>query len=463
MVNTYGKAFHIFFDYSRLDNMKAVLFSAVFLLAFLYHFYVKKNRGINVIVFSIPFSYTPFFTESFGEFLPISVTGILVVLCYILSYSRRRVLISNYQFRNLERILLFYLFSGLILAFLYYKDVKDLISYIGELPTQTSKLSPIMQVVYNASNLIISLLFLNLLRNYFQNMENVKSVARVFSLTIIPIFFYQILQMTGNSNIFGGIFTPAEEISAYDTRYFSFYTIFGFGMYISMVVAFSLYFKFKYYFLTLISALLFGLFSGERQALIFPFIVIFNYYILDKGNFGKKALRIISILGFVYLLLFILKDHFNGISRLWISIGLTQDKQILEASGRDVQGIPLIIGALTDWPILGKGLYNWGYFIGVHSYYADHVIFFNIYQKFGLFGFLLFIGSTIYLLLNAMKDLLVSENRELHVIILSLIVCFIGMQFLDNFFWFTNTMLLYILMFGIIFSLNKRYMNLNLT
>lgn len=436
--------------------MKVVFFSVIFLLAFLYQFYVKKNRGINVIVFSIPFSYTPFYNNLIGELLPISISGILVVLCYLLTYTREKRYFHTPQFRNLKRILWFYLSVGILVSFMYYSDANNLTSHVGYVTSLVSKLSPVEQVIYNALNLLFCIMFLDLLRSHFQIKENINSVARIFSLTIIPMFFYQTLQMTGNSDIFGSVLTPTMEVNAYDTRYFSLYTVFGFGIYVAMVIVFSLYFRFKYYFITLILGLLFGLFSGERQALVFPIVVLFVYYIFNKGNFWIKSLKMVVLSGFLFLLLFLLKDQFNGIARLWISIGLTQDNQVLAASGRDVQGIPFIIDALKTWPFWGKGLYNWGYFIGVKSYYADHVVLFNIYQKFGLVGFLLFIGAILHILLTTFKKLYISKNKPQYAMILGLIISFIGMQFLDNFFWFTNTMLLYIFMFSLIFSLNDQ-------
>lgn len=455
MANIYGKSCHLFSEYLKKDDMRAIFLSILILLIFLYYFFKKREYGLNVIIFSIPFSYTPFFTQSFGQLLPISITGILVVLFYSLSRSWKNAYAPNSFFKSLKYLLVIYLFWGVVIAFYYYKDAQILRDYLGELTTQISKLKPSVQVFYHASNLLICILFLNLLRKHFQVKKNIYDVAYLFSMTIIPIFICQILQMTGYDNILGGLFKSGNltELELEDPRYLGLFSIFGLGIYIAMVTVFSLHFKFKYYRITFISALFFGIFTGERQALVSPFFVLGIYYLFRKGNFLKKIINIIGFAVGSYLLLFVFKDEITSIRRLWFSIEMTQSNQVLEASGRDVQGIPFIINALKDWPLLGKGLYNWGYFEGVQSYYADHVVWFNIYQKFGLIGFALFAGAILYFLILIIKRLFMSKNKEQLSVILGLMVSFIGMQFLDNFFWFTNTMLLYIFMFSLIFSL----------
>lgn len=435
--------------------MKALFFSVLFLIIFLYYFFKKKELGLNVIIFTIPFSYSPFFSELIGKLFPISITGILVVFYYILTSSWRNFNTPNSFYKSLKYILVFFLLWGIVFAFVYYSDAQSLRHYIGSLTTQISTLKLSVQVLYHSSNLIICILFLKILKNHFQIKKNIYDATYVFSLTIIPIFLYQILEMTGNRYILYGLFVNSEKFVVDDPRYLSLFTIFGFGIYIAMVAVFSLYFKFKYYKITFISALLFGLFSGERQALLIPFIVLLIYYLFKKGFILKKLIYFIGISVATYVLLFVLKDEINGINRLWISIDMIQNNQVMLASGRDVEGIPFIIKALKDWPITGKGLYSWGYFKGIPSYYADHVVLFNLYQKFGLIGFLLFISATLYLLVSSIKRLIFNNNKELEAVILGLIISFIGMQLLDNFFWFTNTMLLYVLMFGIIFSLRS--------
>ena len=433
--------------------MKAIFLSFLFLFAFLYYYNKKKEYGLNLIIFSIPFSYTPFFTQKFGEIFPISITGLLIVFYFILSRSWKAHLTYNIYFKFLTVILLFYLTWGIVFAFGYYRDAQILRTYTGDLPTQLSQLKPSSQVLYHACNLLLCIMFLNLLRKHFQVKKNIYNAIYVFSMTIIPIFLYQVLQLLGEGDILGGIFSSVKVESIEDPRYMSLFFIFGLGIYVAMVSVFSIFVKFKYYRITLVSALLFGILSGERQAIVMPVLVIAIYYLFSKGNFLKKLLSIIGIAVGIYILLFVLKDEISGIKRLWSSIELAQNNQVLEASGRDVQGIPYIINALKQWPLTGKGLYNWGYFIGIKSYYADHVVWFNIYQKFGLIGFIIFLGAIALFLVSIIRRLLISKkNREQISVILGLMIAFIGMQFLDNFFWFTNTMLLYIFLFSLLFS-----------
>jgi hypothetical protein len=432
--------------------MIALFFSSLFLFAFIYYYLKKKEFGLNVIIFSIPFSYSPFFTATFGEYFPISITGILVVLYYFFTRSWRNSYAPNSFYKFLRNILLFYIILGTGNALFYNKDAQFLQNYIGELTTQISQLKPFVQVLYNASNLLICIYFLNILNKHFQVKKNIIDAAYVFSITIIPIFIYQILQMTGYERIFGGLFVSGNLTKLDIPRYMSLFTIFGLGIYVTMVMLFSLHFKFKYYRLIFISAIFFSLFCGERQALVIPFLALGIFYLYSKDSILTKLFKIIGFFIGSYFLLFILKDEISSIKRLWVSIEMFQNNQVLEASGRDVQGIPYIIKALQNWPIMGKGLYNWGYFKGIDSYYADHVIWFNIYQKFGLIGFLIFIAAIIYFLIFLVNRIIISKNKEQLSVFLGLMISFIGMQFLDNFFWFTNTMLLYIFMFGLIFS-----------
>lgn len=422
--------------------MTAIIISLLFLFTFLYYFINKREYAINVLIFSIPFSYTPFFTQSFGEFFPISITGILVVFYYLLNRSWNSSYIPNSFYKTLKIILLFFILIGSIMALIYYDDALFVREYYGEMKTQTSKLAPSEQFLYHLSNLLICVLFLNILRKHFQVNKNIYSAIYIFSLTIIINFIAQLV------NIKSGVGVDPD-----DPRYSAFYTIFGFGIYITMVVIFSLVFKFKYYKITLSSALLFGLLSGQRQAVFFPFIAVASYYIFSKGKILSKIFYTVIMVVIVYVMLFFLKNNIYSIERIWISINFIENDMGMEATGRDVLELPKVINALKEWPIMGKGLYNWGYFIGIKSYYADHVLIANIYQKFGLIGFLIFTGSVLYFLIIVIKRLISSKYKKHLIMIFSLTIVFIGHQFIDNFFWFTNTMLLYIFMFSLFFSL----------
>lgn len=406
-----------------------------------------------MIIFTIPFSYNPLFNELVGEIIPFSITGILVVLLY---WYRKKMLIqlpSNKYFNSLKYGLYGYLLFGIVFAIPYYSDVNLLINYTGPLQTMAGKLSPFAQIIYNAGNLLICIMFSELLRKHLSKEVNIEKSAYIFSLTIFPILIYQFFQMFGYDYIFGGLFSTTEDHKyIVDPRYLSLFNVFGLGMYVSMVILFALYFRFKQWKYILVSCVLYSINTGERQTFIMPLAAILVYYIFNYGNIFRKLTRIVVLLGIIYLLLFIIKDSITGVRRLWYSIELVGNSKVMEATGRDVKEIPKIIEAIINWPIHGKGIYNWGYFVGIDSYYADHVVYFNLYQKFGLIGVLIFVSAFIYFLLSIIVRLRYKYERDKLAMILGLMVAFVGMQLLDNFFWFTNTMLLYIYLFSVIFS-----------
>ena len=413
---------------------------------FVYSCLWKKEYGLQVIIFTIPISSTYVPLSGYWQSFPISLTGILVVFFYILTFSRRNFKWHNSYFKCLFYILLFNLVWGMIFTFFYSDDVVRLSNYWGDTQTQLGLLKPAFQVIYHSSNLVICILFLNILRKYFQVQKNIENAAYVFSLSIFLMFSTQLLEIFGIREI--------RPVYPDDPSYMGLFSMFGFGIYIAMVIAFSLLFKFSHYRIIIITAFLYGLFSCERQAIILPVTVLFIYFLLSSGNILKKVTLILIFGTSLYFLLYVFKTEFHGVVKLWDAINMSKETSLLEATDRGINDFILkkLQQAVIEWPITGKGLYNWGYFIGIDTEFANHVIWINYYQKFGLFGILIFITAIFYFTFVLIKFYILRKNDRNLVIGLGLMIAFIGQQFLDNFFWFTNTMLLYIFMFSFIFS-----------
>jgi len=60
--------------------------------------------------------------------------------------------------------------------------------------------------------------------------------------------------------------------------------------------------------------------------------------------------------------------------------------EILLASGRGYAATPFVLADLKTYPILGKGSLNLGNTRNSSTNVAGHVVWFNIYQRFGVIG-----------------------------------------------------------------------------
>ena len=120
---------------------------------------------------------------------------------------------------------------------------------------------------------------------------------------------------------------------------------------------------------------------------------------------------------------------------------------------------------LKNTPVLGKGLLNLGITADCPFYMVDHVVWFNIYRKFGIIGVIFLLAIMIF---PAIKLFIIIRNtKDKYVLIegvclFSLMASIFGEQFLANFFWFTNTMLLYAFVYFWVFSFINRQKHMNL-
>ena len=127
--------------------------------------------------------------------------------------------------------------------------------------------------------------------------------------------------------------------------------------------------------------------------------------------------------------------------------------------------MPFVLETLKKSPVLGKGLLNLGITADCPFYVVDHVIWFNIYRKFGIIGLICLLAIIIFpsiKLLTIIKNTKDNYVLKEGVFLFSLMVTIFGEQFLANFFWFTNTMLLYAFIYFWVFSFINRVKTINL-
>ena len=112
----------------------------------------------------------------------------------------------------------------------------------------------------------------------------------------------------------------------------------------------------------------------------------------------------------------------------------------------------------------GKGSLNLGQTKYSYTNIAGHVVWFNIYQKFGIIGVVYLLVILIYPLIKLFKISIKTNDRYVlneSAILFSLMTVVFAQQFFDNFFSFSNTMLLYAFIYFWDFSFINRQKLLN--
>ncbi len=242
------------------------------------------------------------------------------------------------------------------------------------------------------------------------------------------------------------------------------------GVYVVLIISFSLLYYNKHKFLSIAAvsfAFVFCIFSAQRQTIafmgLFLILVIFIYILKRKLSVYYVLLVIILSIGFVI-------SYNNFISntvlfqRFAPSMSYIYQGEILMASGRDARGIPYVLDDIKTYPVLGKGLLNLYATKGSLTNVAGHVVWFNIYKKFGIISLIYLITILVYPIIKLFIICLKTKNEYVlkeSTILFSLMVIVFTQQFWDNFFWFSNTMLLYGFVYFWIFSFFNRQKLIN--
>ena len=240
---------------------------------------------------------------------------------------------------------------------------------------------------------------------------------------------------------------------------------FGMGVYVVLIISFSLLYFNKHKMLSIAAilfAVIYSLISGQRQtvAFIVLFFVLITFIYTSKREISLAHIFPVIFISILFLVLW--SSYFSQIvvfERFTPTMAYIQQGEILMASGRNVEGIPFVLDEFKAYPIWGKGLLDLYWTKYSYTNIAGHVIWFNIYKKFGIIGVIYLLTILIYPIVKLFKICTKTKDRDVikeGAILFSLMVIVFIQQFLDNFFWFSNTMLLYAFIYFWIFSFFNR-------
>ncbi len=448
--------------------MKSILISTFLLIIVLFLVMEnKEKKAVLIIIFMLAFFGSPFENRFIQTGIRIDMSGIIIFFFWVL--IRLKNMNSKKYKNNWKKLspkvtyLYFFLLEGVFLGLIYHQDERETLL---RMLIQT----PFQQIINNSINIILVIIFLKILVN-FQYDDLLRSkMAKIFMITIFINVFSQMLKLLGMENILMGLFRTQGIFDTEEVRNNGLWAGFGMGVYVVLIISFSsLYYK-NHKFLSIaaiLSAVVFSILTAARQTIVFTgifFILIILIYVLKrKLSIKYISMIIIIIIGFVisfnrYLSQTTLFQRFTpGIEYL-------DQGDVLMASGRDANGIPDVLADISTYPFLGKGLLNLYDTKHSRTNIAGHVIWFNIYKKFGIIGVVYLLTILIYPIVKLYKICIKTKDKYVlkeGAILFSLMVIVFAQQFWDNFFWFSNTMLLYAFIYFWVFSFFNRQKLLN--
>ena len=447
-----------------------VLFLTIFFSIFLFYLVMnnKDKRAVLIMLFMIPFTYSPISIISPNSQIHTQLCGFLVFSVWLAMELKSKIhskhIISWKELSPKLIYLYYFLFMGIILGIIYSKDVIDYTNNISLIPPLT--------IINNSINVMLVIMLLKILVNFqYDDLFRAK-MAKVFCFTIFINVFSQILKILNMENIFWNLFRARGLFDVEDVRNVGLFYGFGKGTYLVLLISFSfLYYKtHKLLSVAVISAtLVYAFFSGSRQYFVvmaFLLISIIFFFTLKR----KLSLKYIPFLiAFVIIFFSIWNNALSNsviVRRFTKSSSAIQEGDIYKVINRSSAiEVKFILETLKNTPVLGKGLLNLGITADCPFYMVDHVVWFNIYRKFGIIGVIFLLAIMIF---PAIKLFIIIRNtKDKYVLIegvclFSLMASIFGEQFLANFFWFTNTMLLYAFVYFWVFSFINRQKHMNL-
>lgn len=432
-------------------------------LSFYWIFRGKESRVLSIIVFLLAFFGKPLHNIFIKTGLQLDMSGIVIIfvwIAYKLKYLNTQTLRPNWKELSSKIVYIyFFLISGTILGLLYLKDANESLPDFYSYPV-----SPMQQLLSNILNIVVVIMFLKILVNFKDDAFIKYKMARALSYTIYLHVLSQFLKYFGVSGYLANLFFTQGSFNTQEVRNIGMYSGFGMGVYIVLLISFSImYFKENKLFsvTTIFATIIFSFFSASRQNLVFGsvFILVFLFVTVFKRKFSlQSGLLILIVILFVGLLFSDISKDFILFRRFDATQGYWEKSEYLEMTGRNVIGITYVLNEIKDYPITGKGLldlYTTKYSV---TNIAGHVVWLNIFKKFGILGVI----SLFLLLINPIKKLFMistaSTNKKVVIesgVYLALSIIVFLQQFLDNFFWYSNTMLLY----AFIFFLIKSFIN----
>ena len=439
--------------------MKAVLISIF--LSIIGLFFLMENQEKKVvllIIFMLPFSYLPIHNRIIHSGILIETSGLLVFFVWLAMRLKNKIKMNWKELSPKVNSLYYFLFVGVVLGFIYYGD--------GVVPIGAQSIfTPTEQIINNSIFIILVILLLKILVNFQYDDLFRSKMAKIFIITIFVNVFSQMLKILGMENILWGFFSPKGLFEIEDVRNLGLFYSFGLGVYVVLIISFSLFYYNKHKSLSIAaitSTLVFSILTGTRQTIVFitVFFILFIFINLLKNKITPyHALSIIFISIFFYFLVSNLLLNTVIFQRFKPAISNIEDGDLLIASGRDAARIPSVLADLSTYPILGKGLLNLYETKNSRTNIAGHVIWFNIYKKFGIIGLIYLLTILIYPIVKLFKICINTKDEYIFkegAILFSLMVIVFIQQFWDNFFWFSDTMLLYGFVYFWIFSFFNR-------
>ena len=449
--------------------MKVVLIT-IFLSIITFYLVMNNDgkRAVLIMLFMIPFTWYPISIISPYSQILTQSCGFLVFSVWLAMKLKSKTS-SKYKITWKELspkliYLYYFLFMGIILGVIYSKDVMDYSDNIYQLPTST--------IINNSINIILVILILKILVNFqYDDLFRAK-IAKVFCFTIFFQVFSQILKILGKEHFFWNLFSAKGVFDIENVRNVGLFYGFGKGPYLVLLISFSLLYYNRHKFLSIaviLSTFVYAILTGTRQYFVF-IILLFIFMILFSTLKRKLSLKYILYLIFFLIIIFSLWNRYlyNSviIRRFNLMSSNIQGGDIFRVINRSsATEMPFVLETLKKSPVLGKGLLNLGITADCPFYVVDHVIWFNIYRKFGIIGLICLLAIIIFpsiKLLTIIKNTKDNYVLKEGVFLFSLMVTIFGEQFLANFFWFTNTMLLYAFIYFWVFSFINRVKTINL-
>jgi len=446
--------------------MKSLLLSTFFsVVAFYLVMNNDKKRAILIMIFAIPFFYYPLENTQIHYGIRICMCGMIIFSVWLaMKLKKIRMDLKKYSPKVIS--LYYFLFIGIVLGCIY---LGDGIEYMGG--NREVRMLPSGQIINNSIFIILVILMLKVLVNFQHDSLFRAKIAKAFILTIFVQVFSQTLKILGMEHLLWNLFSPSGIYDIENVRNLGLWGGFGLGVYVVLIISLSLLYINNHKELSVTSILLvviYSLVTGQRQTIggiaLFVILLIFIYTLRKKisVSYLVAAICILPIfLGFW-------SSYFSQIvtlRRFAPTIAYIQQGEVLMASGRQVAGLPFVLDDLkTNYPLTGKGLLNLGITKYHYSNIAGHVVWLNIYQKFGIIGVIYLLAILLYPLIKLFKISMKTNDRYVlkeGAILFSLMAVVFAQQFFDNFFSFSNTMLLYAFVYFWIFSFLNRQKFLN--
>jgi hypothetical protein len=428
-------------------------------------FLVLNNRSktaVKIMIFMIPFTYFPIQSFYPDSRIFIQASGFLVFFVWlgftIKKFESAKPIPSWTELSPKLPYLYYFLASGIILGLIYANDVVEYSNHIS--------VSSFISILSNSTNLLLAIMLLKILSQYQYDVKYLAQLGKLFSFTILIQVTSQLLKILGLENILWNLLRADGIFDVEDVRNVGMFSGFGVGPYLLLVLAFSFMYYKRYKILsiaTIMGVFIFATLTGARQNIIFIVLMLINMALFFTWKRSISKTMFISVMAFI-LMGSLTWDSIlskSVVARRFSQASLAAEEgDFFKVMNRSSEvELYYVFEILRESPLLGKGLMNLGVTSDCPFFIVGHVMWYNIYRKFGIIGFVYLL---LMIMLPAIKIFIVIRNTEDKAVIkegtyfLSILIAIFGEQFLGNFFWFTNTIMLYAFIYFLVFSFINR-------